>query len=90
MKLGKKIGRIGFVVGFLGPVLFYLPDSFTWESLVCPWRPCIDGRFSTPLFWVRLGLTLGLVQGLTFALLGFGAGFFISKTKTICNSLTPP
>jgi hypothetical protein len=77
MKLGKKFGRIGFVVGFVGPVLFY---SFG-VSVACPQCPYIDAIFWKPMDWLALGLGLGLMQGLVFALLGFVIGYVISRIR---------
>ena len=45
MNLAKKLARVGFLVGFIGPLLFYV-SPFSWFSfeshLVCPWCPYID------------------------------------------------
>ena len=77
MKLGKKFGRIGFVMGFVGPVLFY---GFGVE-VVCPQCPHIDAIFWTRMDWLELGLRLGLMQGLVFAFLGFVIGYVISRIR---------
>jgi hypothetical protein len=40
MKLGKKCGPIAFVIGVVGPILFYASptSSWTYESrILCPW-----------------------------------------------------
>jgi hypothetical protein len=40
MKLGKKCGPIAFVIGLVGPILFYASptSSWTYESrILCPW-----------------------------------------------------
>lgn len=82
MKLGSKIGRIGFVIGFLGPLFFYAsPNSFfAYESrLLCPWCPYIDMFGATRLTWIQLGLEFGLISGLSLALIGFSIGFGVSK-----------
>jgi len=82
MKLGKKIGRIGFVIGFRGPLLFYAsPRSlFTYEShLVCPWCPYVDIPFATRIAWVQLGLWVGLLSGLSLAFIGLGIGCAVSR-----------
>jgi hypothetical protein len=84
VKLGKVIGRITFVVGFVGPVLFYAsPPSFpTYEShIVCPLCPYIDVAFGHALLWLQIGLELGLFQGIAFALLGFTLGYAISRFR---------
>ena len=81
MKLGKRFGRIGFAVGFIGPILFYLVP-FTFEShIACPLCPYIDVGDGHPSLWLEIGLTLGLVQGLAFALLGFAIGYSVFKIK---------
>jgi hypothetical protein len=77
MKLGKRFGRIGFLMGFVGPVLFY---GFGL-GVACPQCPYIDAIFWTPRDWLALGLGLGLMQGLVFALLGFAAGYIVSRIK---------
>ena len=84
MKWGKRLGRIGFVIGFLGPVLFYAsPFSFiTYEShLVCPWCPYVDFFHATTLTWIRAGLVFGLLSGLLLALVGFLVGYAVSRMK---------
>jgi hypothetical protein len=83
MKLGKLIGRIGFVVGFLGPVLFYSsPFRVLYEShVVCPVCPYLEIPFATKLTWVGVGLWLGLVFGLVYAPIGFGIGWSIFKLR---------
>lgn len=81
MKLGKLIGRIGFVVGFIGPVLFYaVPYAFE-SHLACPLCPFIDVPFGHPLLWWQIGLTWGVIQGLLFASLGFGIGYAVSRIQ---------
>lgn len=94
MKLGKRLGRIGFVVGFVGPFLFYAsPFSwFSFESIfVCPWCPYIDvldigNRIpalmrANWLAWVNLGIAVGLVDGLLFGLAGFSVGCFVTLVR---------
>ncbi len=74
MKLGKKLGRIGLVIGFPGPVLFYAspPSFFTYESrFLCPWCPYIDSPFMNGLAWLGFGLQIGLICSLALALSGF-------------------
>lgn len=81
VKTGKRLGRIGFVMGFIGPVLFYsVPITFEWH-IFCPLCPYIDVPFAHPLLWLQIGLQLGLLQGLTFALLGFIIGYSISQLR---------
>jgi hypothetical protein len=80
-KLGKRLGRIGFVVGFIGPVLFYAspPSFFAFEShLLCPWCPIVDIFFANSLTYLEVGLTTGLFSGLLLAFAGFGIGYAIS------------
>lgn len=84
MKLGKTLGRIGFIIGFLGPVLFYAspPTLFTYEShVVCPLCPYVDIAFATRLTWIEVGLEVGLLFGLVSALVGFVIGYLISKVR---------
>jgi hypothetical protein len=84
VSLGKIIGRIAFIFGFVGSVLFY-SFQYTFEShFLCPLCLYVDVAFVHPLLWLQIGLGFGLIQGLMFALLGFGAGYSISK---INNSL---
>jgi hypothetical protein len=83
MKLGKRFGRIGFVIGFIGPVLFYsVPYTLEWH-VICPLCPYIDVPFAHRLHWLETGLSLGLIQGLVFALLGLVIGFAISKVEQL-------
>ena len=77
MKLGKTLGRLGFVIGFVGPLFFYAsPVSWpTYEShLLCPWCPYVDIWSNNWLDWTELGLTTGLASGLLLALVGFCTG----------------
>jgi hypothetical protein len=77
LKLGRLIGRIGFVVGFVGPLLFYgsPPSWLTYEShLLCFYCPYIDPAFATRTDWILIGLRLGLFCGLLMAAVGFGIG----------------
>lgn len=79
MKPGKKIGRIGFVIGFLGPIFFYAsPRSFVmYESrFLCAWCPYVDISRATRL---TLGLEFGLVSGISLAVIGFSIGYGVSK-----------
>jgi hypothetical protein len=81
VKLGKRLGRVGFVVGFIGPILFY-SVPYTFESpVVCPLCPIVFVIPSpNPL---EMGLMVGLLQGLAFAILGFAAGWSISKVRQL-------
>lgn len=81
--MAKTLGRIGLVVGFLGPVLFYLsPYSFpTFEShLLCPACPYVS-TFATRADWVEMALKFGLFCGVLYALIGFAIGYAISKVR---------
>ena len=80
LRLGKHFGRIGFLAGFIGPILFYF---IHYEALIfCPLCPHVDVAFGHPLLWLQIGLTAGLTQGLVFALLSFAIGYSISKIKS--------
>jgi len=88
MNLGKRLGRIGFVVAFSGAFLFYA-SPFSWFSFeshfVCPWCPYTDIILANRL---QLGLTLGLASGLLLALIGFCTGYAVTlargkKTATV-------
>ena len=81
MRLGTIIGRVGFVFGFLGPLLFYSsPYQFLYEShIVCPVCPYVEIPFATEMTWIDVGLRNGLFCGLAYALIGFGIGWSISK-----------
>jgi hypothetical protein len=81
VRLGKRFGRVGFVVGFIGPLMFYLVPYPFKSRLGCPLCPYIEVPFAHPLLWLQIGLELGLVQGLIFAILGFAIGYLISKIK---------
>ena len=83
MKWGKRFGRIGFVIGLLGPVLFYAsPPSFLTEShIVCPWCPYVDILDANTLTWIRVGLVSGLLSGLLLALVGFLVGYAVSRVR---------
>jgi len=77
MKLGKRLAGIGFAIGFLGSFLFYAspPAWPTSESgLVCPWCPYVDFVSVTKYTWLEIGLKVGLISGLLFAVGGFSAG----------------
>ena len=84
MKLGKRLGRIGFVIGFVPAFLYYV-SPYSWSTFeshsVCPWCFFIDIFPSTWLTWLQLGLTMGLVSGLMLAVIGFSAGFFVTFAK---------
>lgn len=85
MNLGKKLGRIGFVVGFTNSFLFYA-SPFPWFSFesrfVCPWCPYIDVSDANSLTWLQLGLTVGLGSGLLLALIGFSAGYTVTLAQS--------
>lgn len=84
MKTGKLLGRALFVIGLIGPILFYAsPASFpTREShIVCPLCPIVEVPFGHPLLWLQVGLVSGLLQGTAFAVLGFAVGYFVSELK---------
>lgn len=83
MRLAKRIGRFGFVLGFVGPVLFDASPPFfpTYESrIACPLCPYVDVAFGHPLLWLEIGLRVGLLQGIAFALIGFAIGCAVSRT----------
>jgi hypothetical protein len=81
IRLGKSIGRIGFVYGLFGSVLFYTsPWSPLYEShVVCPACPYVEVPFVTKLGWLEIGLRLGLIFGVAYALSGFAIGYCFSK-----------
>jgi hypothetical protein len=82
MKLGKKFGRIGFVIGFAGPFLFYasLPRFSPYEShFICPWCSYVDIAFANTLTWVGVGLRVGLFCGLLLAFVGFSIGYMSTR-----------
>jgi hypothetical protein len=84
MKLGKKLAATGLAFGILGSLLFYAsPDLWlTHEShLACPSCPYVDSFPANPMNGLKLGLKLGLVSGSLFALLGFGAGYCITRLR---------
>jgi len=68
------------VIGFVGPVLFYAVP-YTFESHIACLCPYIDAPFMRPLDWLEIGLTVGLFQGLIFAVLGFAIGCSIFRIK---------
>ena len=84
MNLGKKLGRIGFVIGCTGPFLFYA-SPFSWFSFeshfVCPWCPYIDVIDANWLTWLLLGLTVGFGSGLLLALIGFCTGYIVTLAR---------
>jgi hypothetical protein len=88
MKLGKRFARVGFLIGFVGPVLFYAsPVSlFTFEShFVCPWCPYVDGAYQTRMIWIGMGL-FALVSGLVLAAVAFAIGYAVSKVIHVKQS----
>lgn len=81
MKNGRLVGRLLFVIGFAGPPLFYsTPPSFPTHQAfaVCPLCPIVDVAFAHPLLWLQIGLQLGIIQGIMFAVFGFTMGCFVS------------
>jgi hypothetical protein len=87
VKLGKLFGRIGFVIGFAGPVSFYAVP-YTFESYIaCPLCPYVDASFMRPLDWLEIGLKVGLFQSLIFALLGFAIGYSIFRVKKLSTTI---
>lgn len=78
MKLGKRLGRIGFLIGFVCPLISYAgPTSLLNDS--CPWCPHIDALRVSPLTWIDIGLRFGLFSGLSFAVMGFVVGCTLSR-----------
>lgn len=78
MKLAKTLGRIGFGLGFVGPILFYsVPDS---PSLACPFCLYVSG-VEDSMSLLRVWVKLGIVQGLILALIGFVMGYSISRIR---------
>ena len=77
------MGELASVSDSWGPVLFYSsPYQFLYEShVVCPVCPFLEIPFATKITWVGVGLTLGLLCGLTYALIGLGIGWSISKFR---------
>jgi hypothetical protein len=81
IKTGKIFGRALFVIGLIGPISFYVsPASFpTYQVfLVCPLCPHVEVPFGHPLLWLQIGLNMGLLQGIVFAVLGFATGYLVS------------
>jgi hypothetical protein len=84
MKTGKRLGRFLFVIGLAGPLLLYAsPQSFPTHEVhaVCPLCTNVEVPFAHPLLWLQIGLAVGLLQGIAFALLGFTVGCFVSEFK---------
>ena len=82
MNLAKKLGCIGFIIGFIGPAVFYTsPVSFpTFGShFVCPWCPIADWAFPTRWTWVNTALRFGVSSGLLLALTGLAIGYTASR-----------
>lgn len=81
MRSAKRFGRSGFLAGFIGPVLFYVAHV----ELRILWPPtplCIFVAFAHPLSWLQIGLAIGLLQGLTFALVGFVLGYSALRLRS--------
>lgn len=92
IELGKRLGRIGFGAGLVGPLLFYAtpPFSFAWESgYLCPWCPYIDPAPAARFQSLQRGLTIGLLSGLLFAAIGFCGGTLLA-VAAIAGSSKPP
>jgi len=85
MKFAKLLARIGFAVGLVGPLLFYLgPYAFLYEShVVCPACPYVELPFATKMTWLEVALKLGLLCGLVYGMIGFGIGYSISKLRAL-------
>jgi len=80
MSFGKLTGRIAFALGFFAAMLFYAVPLTYERRAICPFCPFID-RFP-PVTWMdnlQLGLTIGLLQGFFFALVGFAVGYLMKK-----------
>ena len=89
MRLAKTVGRVGFVFGFLGPLLFYSsPYQFLYGShIVCPVCPYVEIPVATKMMWIGVGLRLGLFCGLAYALIGFGIVWSIFKFRVALAKL---
>ncbi len=74
---------MGFLVGFLGPVIAYLSPPWSMAQFACPLCPHITAGFPTRLTWLQIGLTAGLVFGLLYAVTGFGIGYVVSKLRRV-------
>jgi hypothetical protein len=84
MKLAKILARVGFVLGFIGPILFYASPTElpTYEShILCPACSYLTIPFATKMTWLEVGMKLGLLCGLCYALIGFGIGYCISGSR---------
>jgi hypothetical protein len=81
MKLGRRFGRVGFIIGFIGPILSYSVPYTLQSHAACPLCPYIDIAFVHPSLWLQIGLSLGLIPGLVFAMLGFAIGYSIFRIK---------
>jgi hypothetical protein len=92
MMLGKIVGRVGFAFGMFGAILFYSsPIPFLCESqVICPLCPHVDIAFATKMTWIGVGMWLGLVSGLAYALVGFAMGYGISMVRDRHRQLSNP
>ena len=81
VRLAKRVALIAFVVGFLSALLFYgVPATFE-SHIVCPWCPYVDFFHTGPLLWFKVGLRVGLAQGLAFAVVGFSTAYGFGVLK---------
>ena len=84
MRLARQLAALGFVIGFGAPMMFFFttPPFFPYHSdLVCAWCAhaaiTLADRFpATPL-----GLRVGFLSGLTFALAGFLIGYLAALAR---------
>jgi hypothetical protein len=82
MRLARQLALLGFVIGLGGPIAFYdtTPPFFPNGShLVCPWCPP-PASFPESVVW--MSLKLGLMSGVAFAVIGYAAGFLLSKLRS--------
>jgi hypothetical protein len=82
VRLARRFGRFGFLIGFLGPVLFYASpiSSLTFEShFLCPWCPYVDWFHPTSTTRIGTGLGFALFSGLVLAAVAFAIGYAVSK-----------
>lgn len=81
MRLGRLIGRIGFSFGSLGSLLFYtsLWPLLHESHIICPACPYAEIPFANNRTWSALGLWLGPLFGLVYAVVGLGVGIGVSR-----------
>ncbi len=75
MKLARLCGWTGFLIGLLGPILFY-GVNWEWACLTCPHITVAPGL--NPL---SASLPFDLLQAIIFAVIGYAGGYFVSKTN---------